>query len=87
MEVVITKDKKKEFEFEIIGDSTILNLLKKKLLENKDVDYAGWSIEHPLLSNPKFYVRVKKGEAKEIVKKVISDIKKDIEEVKGQLEE
>jgi len=87
MEVIVTKKTKKEFEFEIIGDKTIFNPLKQKLLENKDVDYAGWNVEHPLLSNPIFCVRVKKGDAREALKNAIADIKRDIEDVKGQLEE
>jgi len=87
MEVIVIKKTKKEFEFEIIGDKTIFNPLKQKLLKNSDVDYAGWNIEHPLLSNPKFCIRVKKGDAREILKQAIGDIKRDIEDVKGQLEE
>ncbi len=86
MEIMFIKNTKKEIEFEIIGDKTILNPLKQKLLKNKDVAYAGWNVEHPLLSNPRFSVRVKKGDAKEILKQAIGDIKKDIEDVKGQLE-
>ncbi len=87
MEVIVKRKTKKEFEFEIIADKTILNPLKQRLLKNKDVDYAGWSIEHPLLTNPKFRVRIKKGNADEIVKKAINDIKNDLEDIKGKLEE
>ncbi len=87
MEVMIIKNTKKEFEFEIIGDKTIFNPLKQKLLENKDVEYAGWNVEHPLLSNPRFSVRTKNGEAREILKNAIAELKKDIEDVRGQLEE
>lgn len=87
MEIKIKKESKREFEFEIINEKTILNPLKQKLLENEDVEYAEWDVKHPLTSNPEFYVRVKKGDAKEIVKKAIKELKKDIKEIQNQLEE
>lgn len=87
MEIKIKKESKKEFEFEVIGEKTILNPLKQKLLENEDVEYAEWDVKHPLTSNPEFYVRVKKGDAKEIVKKAIKELRKEIKEIQNQLEE
>ncbi|HEC76660.1 MAG TPA: DNA-directed RNA polymerase subunit L [Thermoplasmatales archaeon] len=87
MEIKIKKESKKEIEFEIINEKTILNPLKQKLLEYEDVEYAEWEVKHPLISNPEFYVRVKKGDAKEIVKKAIKELKKSIEELQNQLEE
>lgn len=87
MEIVVKKNTKKEIEFEIIEENTILNPLKQKLLMNEDVEYAEWSVEHPLLSNPIFYVRVKKGEAKEAVKKAIKELKEEIDTLRKTLEE
>jgi len=86
MEVVIKKSTKKEIEFEVIDENTILNPLKEKLLMNKDVEYAEWTVEHPLLSNPKFYVRVKKREAKEIVREAIEELKEEIDTLRESLE-
>jgi len=87
MEVVVKKNTKKEIEFEVIEENTILDPLKQKLLTNKDVEYAEWTLDHPLLSNPTFYVRVKKGEAKEAVKKAIKELKKEIDTLREKLEE
>ena len=87
MEVIVKKETKKEFEFEVIENDTILNPLKQRLLTNKDVEYAEWSVDHPLLSNPTFYVRVKKGEAKQAVKKAIKELKEDIDTLRKKLEE
>ncbi|KAA0001745.1 MAG: DNA-directed RNA polymerase subunit L [Thermoplasmata archaeon] len=87
MEIVVKKNTKKEIEFEVIDENTILNPLKQKLLTNKDVEYAEWSIDHPLLSNPTFYVRVKKGGAKEAVKKAIEELKKEIDTLRKKMEE
>jgi len=87
MEVKIKKESDKELEFEVIKEKTILNPLKQKLLEYDEVEYAEWRVEHPLISNPEFYVRVKKGNVKEIVKKAINELKEEIENLLQQLEE
>ena len=41
----------------------ICNLLQKRLLEDKTVEFAGYDVPHPLASNPIIYVRMK-GDAK-----------------------
>lgn len=87
MEVKIKKESDRELEFEIIGEKTILNPLKQKLLEYEEVEFAEWRVEHPLISNPEFFVRVGKGKVKEVVKKAIEDLKRDIEELQKQLED
>ena len=87
MEVKIKKESDKELEFEVIKEKTILNPLKQKLLEYDEVEYAEWRVEHPLISNPEFYVRVKKGNVKKIVKKAINELKEEIENLLQQLEE
>jgi len=87
MEIKIIKERNKEIEFEIIGEKTILNPLKQKLLEYDEVEYAEWTVKHPLVKNPQFYLKVKKGEARKVIKKAIDDIKKDIVELQKQLEE
>jgi DNA-directed RNA polymerase subunit L len=35
----------------------LCNLLRKVLLEDNDVTFAGYRIEHPLIGKPKVYVR------------------------------
>jgi len=49
-----------ELKIEIEGAGhTICNLLQKKLLEEENVDLAGYDIPHPLASSPVIYVRTK----------------------------
>ncbi|MBC7129285.1 MAG: DNA-directed RNA polymerase subunit L [Thermoplasmatales archaeon] len=86
MEIKIKKDNGKEIEFELIGEKTILNPLKQKLLQYEEVEYAEWRVEHPLISNPEFYLRVNKGNAKKILKKAIKEIKNEIDELYSCLE-
>ena len=87
MEVKIKKDNGKELEFEVIGEKTLLNPLKNKLLEYEDVEFAEWRVEHPLIANPEFYLRVKKGSARDFLKKAIEELKGELKNLLEQVEE
>jgi len=64
MKVKILKETSNELKIEVEGAGhTLCNLLQKRLLEDKDVDLAGYDIPHPLASNPIIYIRTK-GKAK-----------------------
>jgi len=50
----------KELKIELEGAGHgFCNLLQKRLLEDKNVDMAGYDIPHPLASNPIIYIRMK----------------------------
>lgn len=58
MKIKILEINDKELEFELEGEGhTLCNLLRKVLLEDEDVTFAGYRIEHPLISKPKMYIR------------------------------
>jgi len=60
MKVRILKRTPDELKIEVEGvGHTLCNLVQKKLLENENVDLAGYNIPHPLASNPIIYVRTK----------------------------
>ena len=64
MKVKVLKKTPNELKIEVEGAGHgLCNLLQKKLLEDKNVDMAGYDISHPLVSNPVIYVRMK-GEGK-----------------------
>ncbi len=64
MKINVLKKSEKELKIEIEGGTHgLCNLLQKRLLEDKTVDFAGYDIPHPLASNPIIYVRMK-GDAK-----------------------
>lgn len=53
-----------ELEIEVHGENeTLLNPIKQALLNDKDVDFAEYIIEHPSLAVPKIFIRTK-GKAK-----------------------
>jgi DNA-directed RNA polymerase subunit L len=60
VKVNVLKKTANELKIEIEGAGHgLCNLLQKKLLEDKNVDMAGYDISHPLVSNPVIYVRMK----------------------------
>ena len=64
MNVKIVSKSGKEMKIELEGAGHgLCNLLQKQLLEDKNVDMAGYDIPHPLASNPIIYIRMK-GSAK-----------------------
>ena len=60
MKVKVLKKSEKELKIEIEGSSHgLCNLLQKRLLEDKNVDFAGYDLPHPLASSPIIYIRTK----------------------------
>ena len=64
MKVKVLKQTENELKIELEGSGHgVCNLLQKRILENENVDQAGYDVPHPLASNPVIYVRMK-GKAK-----------------------
>jgi len=60
VKVKILKKTSNELKIEVEGiGHTLCNLLQKRLLEDENVDLAGYDIPHPLASNPVIYVHTK----------------------------
>jgi len=60
MKVNVLKKTSNELKIEVEGAGhTLCNLLQKELLEEDNVDMAGYDIPHPLASNSVIYVRTK----------------------------
>ena len=60
MKVKVLDRTSNELKIEVEGvGHTICNLVQKKLLENKNIDLAGYDILHPLSSSSVIYVRTK----------------------------
>jgi DNA-directed RNA polymerase subunit L len=64
LDIKVLKKTENELKIEIEGTGHgLCNLIQKRLLEDKNVDLAGYDVPHPLASNPIIYVRMK-GSAK-----------------------
>ena len=72
MGVTVLLKEKNELRLRIIGEShTALQVLRERLNNHKDVDYANYFPGHPELDDPEFYIRTK---SKAGVEKVLTDI-------------
>jgi len=61
MEVKVLQKTKNELQLEIVGeDHTFCNLLQNVLLQDKDVEMAGYDQPHPLIRASIVYVRTKR---------------------------
>ncbi len=60
MKINVQKKSGNELKIEIVGATHgICNLMAKRLLEDKTVEFAGYDVPHPLASSPIIYVRMK----------------------------
>ena len=60
MKVNVLRKTPNELKVEVEGAGhTVCNLLQKKILEEKNVDLAGYDIPHPLAPTAIIYVRTK----------------------------
>jgi DNA-directed RNA polymerase subunit L len=60
VKVKVLKKTPHELKIEIEGSGHgLCNLLQKRLLEDKSVDFAGYDVPHPLASSPIIYIRMK----------------------------
>lgn len=93
MKVKVLSRSSNDLKIEIDGAGhTICNLVQKKLMEDEDVDLAGYDVPHPLASNPVIYVRTKgKVRPEEALRKAVGkarDMSKEFEkELKEALKE
>lgn len=88
MKIKILKQTENELKIEIEGAGHgVCNVLQKKLLENKNVDQAGYDVPHPLASNPVIYVRMKgSGKPKEALLEAAKEARESNQEFGNALE-
>jgi len=61
MEVKVLSKSKSELKLEIVGeDHTFCNLLQNALLEDKNVEIAGYDQPHPLIRTSVVFLRTKR---------------------------
>jgi DNA-directed RNA polymerase subunit L len=82
MKINITKREKGYVEFDFSGEGhTLLNLLQSSLIEDKNVEMAGYSRPHPLMDRSRLFIRLKRGD------NVLGAVKKAAENANGKLDE
>ena len=82
MKVNVVRQEGGYMEMEFSGEGhTLLNLLQESLLEDENVEMAGYSKPHPLMDRSKLFVRLRKGENH------LDAVKKAVEKADGKLDE
>jgi len=85
MEIKILVNEKNVLELELgETDQSLAQLIAEKLSEDKDVEFAAYKLEHPLIARPKLYVRTKKGDAAKLVLGVLKEVKNEVGEFRKQ---
>lgn len=86
MEIKVLNKTKDEIEIEIIGEEeTILTPLREKLIEDEMVEHANYTIMHPLLDNPKLYVRVSDGKPQNAIKRAAKALENEYASLREEL--
>ncbi|PIN98250.1 MAG: DNA-directed RNA polymerase subunit L [Candidatus Diapherotrites archaeon CG10_big_fil_rev_8_21_14_0_10_31_34] len=81
MEIEVIKEEKNLFEFRIKGERhTLPNLLKTKLLEDKEVEFVAYKLNHPLDQDSIFVLRTKDKAPKKVLLNALKDIDSDLDE-------
>jgi DNA-directed RNA polymerase subunit L len=85
MEVKILKNEKTELEVEFVGaDTSIPQLLVARLNEDKSVEFAGFKKDHPLVGNPRIFLKTKKKEPAALLLEKLEEIKGEVESLKKE---
>ncbi len=80
MEINVLEKQKDKLVFELKNTNhTFCNYLKDELRNDKDVDVASYTISHPLVGVPKFFLKAK--EPTNSLNKAIKELKKKNKEL------
>jgi DNA-directed RNA polymerase subunit L len=78
----------REIKFEIGGEGhSFPNLLRKTLLEEPSVEFAGYSIEHPLLASPILTLRTKKRQSNVVLRESLEKMLARTEEFRKKFKQ
>ncbi|MEK6981407.1 MAG: RpoL/Rpb11 RNA polymerase subunit family protein [Candidatus Micrarchaeota archaeon] len=88
MEIEIISEEKNVLEFKIVGcDEVLARLLAEKLTADKDVEFAAYKLDHPLIKSPCVVVKTKKKKAYDLVLEKLEEMKDEIVEFKKQFKQ
>jgi DNA-directed RNA polymerase subunit L len=78
MKLAIIENKTQKLVFELEGaDHTLCNALNDEMKKDESVSVTTYTISHPLVGKPKFFVETKKGKKPiDAVNEAISNLKK-----------
>lgn len=78
----IVKIDETSLEIKVKGETyTLFSPLVEYLSNDPDVEYVQFDVDHPLLENAYFKVKVKRGSPLEVVERAVKSILSDLEEL------
>ena len=85
----IIEEKTLELTFEVKDESHgICNALRHILMQDPDVEYAVYNIDHPLTGKPQMTIKTKRGKRpRDALKKAAEELQKESSEFKQILDE
>lgn len=84
MELKIIEDEPKSMILEFVdADRGIAELIKDKLIKNKNVEFAGVTKEHPEVGQPRLIVKANKPKA--LILEAVEEVQKEIKEMASQM--
>ncbi len=88
MKLKVLKETDNEIRVEVQGEGhTFCNALQDVLLSDKDVEFAGYSIDHPLISEPVIFVRTRRSSnPRAVLIKAAEKLKSKTEEIRQAFE-
>ena len=87
--IEIIEDKTLELTFRINDESHgVCNALRHILMQDEDVEYAVYNIDHPLTGKPEMTIKTKRGKrTKNSLKKAAEELQKESSEFKKLIDE
>lgn len=84
MEIEILSEEKNKLQFKLKGEThTLLNLLTKELFNDKNVEFAGYRVEHPLINEAIVSINAKN--PKKAIKDAVKRIQKQVDTFQAQV--
>ncbi len=82
MEITVLEHNKQRLKFELKGEGhTFCNVLRKELWLGKELDIAGYAIEHSLVSQPIFVVESEKQDPVTLLTSAVERLQKKTAEL------
>ena len=85
----IIEDKTLELTFEVADESHgVCNALRHILMQDPDVEYAVYNIDHPLTGKPQMTIKTKRGKRpRSVLKKAAKELQKESSDFKQLIDE
>ncbi len=84
MEIEFMKKSANHLEFKLLGEThTFANLLKSHLVDDPNVEFVAYKLEHPMDKDAMFVLKTKGKEAKKVLLDAAKRVQEDVEELQG----